>query len=1189
MIITDILHRRFTMFLDGPSMRSGSLRNTRRAATLTRLSLMLFGCVCASIAGNSFAQTVSPIPASLNAQTQRSPAQTIVQVAAYTPFQADDATGTAASGGGTADAKPKATNDLNSVEAVAAEIESVTNDANMDPMLKNRLLESLKSLQAVLTARQEAVNRIASYEKSLLSIAEEKRRFKALANQEVSIQAIDVDRYMAIEQIQQKQAEASLSLDAARSKLQKIESDITARKETLEKLPEQIVQTRKEIESLTGETIGEIKDDPDGRLRHVREIETKAKLDEARQRLAAYQQQQTLLESQGDLLPLMKTATEKEVAEAEAKARAWSATLAKKRQSEIAKDLKEFRRTMEADGGDPSESLILSLEERWMRIAGEKDRISRSLNDERAELDSLSDRRTKITTNLEENITASGGLTSTLGVELLLLKNKLPALAPINSRIAELRKSIETNRALQTQLELTLEGILDNSSIGLSLENIEGVSIPQGKLSESEIRLVNKFIADLSDYIVQMVSLQSQLEQKQRLVMELTSIIDTKIVWIKSQPSFRLNDLVVSWQVFRAIVHPDNLILLGRSLLKGLLNRPELIAIALMAIFTIIYAGARLRRRIATHGERARSRQSVSLKPTLAATLLSWALVLPLVGLLWIIGDALLASGASEAIVRATAKAFHLAAVAVTPVELLRQCLRRDGLAAAHFGADESSIATLRKWLRLLIDIGVPILIFYGIAENLGRWQAAAALSRVMLVIGMILISVVLWRSFSPTSGVFSKHIQLNPNGWTSRLRFLWFGFILIVPLALAFIALIGLSSGARVLVEQLYLTLWLCLLTYYVSGFVNRWLLTNRRRLTMAVHRERLEESERLGAGGVEIEPSTSMEASEINAQTTRLLQTILFIVALVGISLVWSPVLPAVEYLDQVKLGWSTTDGDGNVTPVTLKNIVFAIPIIVLTWVSVRNLPGLLEGVLLERLPLDKPARYAITTLGTYVLITIGILMTAKALGLHWQNIQWLVAALGVGLGFGLQEIFANFISGLILLFEQPIRVGDVVTLGDTTGVVARIRIRATTVTNWDRQELIIPNKDLITGRLVNWTLTDSTNRIVVNVGVAYGSDTEFACDLLRKICEEHPKISKDPEPVVTFESFGDSTLNLVLRCYLSTLDERLKSIHQLHTEINKRFNESGLEIAFPQRDLHLRSLPPELMDRLCPPTKD
>ncbi|MEP5990628.1 mechanosensitive ion channel domain-containing protein [Rhodopirellula bahusiensis] len=1146
------------------------------------LRWVLVGCFIAAISGNANAQDATPIPASPNIQNSASPAQSILQVAAYTPFQADDATGTPATGGGTADAKPKLTSDLSTVEAVAAEIDSVNNDATMDTMLKNRLLESLKSLQAVLTARQDAVNRVASYKKSLLSMAEEKKRYKTLASQEVSLQPIEVDRYMAIEQIQQKQAEANLSLGAARSKLQKIESDITARKETLEKLPEQIVQTRKDIETLSGETIGEIKDDPDGRLRAIRVIELNAKLDEARQRLAAYQQHQTLLETQGDLLPLIKTAAEKEVTEAEAKARAWSASLAKKRQSEIAKDLKDFQRKVEAEGGDPSESLILSLEDRWMRIAGEKDRISRSLNDERLEVGSLSERLTKIKKDIDDNISASGGLTSTLGVELLLLKNKLPALSPITTRISDLRKSIESNRALQTQLELTLEGILDNSSIGLSLENIEGVSIPQGKLSEDEIRLVDKFIADLSDYIVQMVSLQSQLEQKQRLVNDLTSIIDTKIVWIKSQPAFRLNDLVVSWQVFRAIVHPENLILLGRCMLKGLLNRPELIAIALIAIFTIIYAGSRLRRRIATHGERARSRQSVSLKPTLAATLLSWALVLPLVGLLWIIGDALLASGASEAIVRATAKAFHLAAVAVTPIELLRQCLRRDGLAVAHFGADETSIAPLRKWLRLLIDIGVPILIFYGIAQNLGRWQAAAALSRVMLVIGMVLVSVVLWRSFSPSSGVFSKYIQLNPNGWMSRLRFIWFGFILVVPLSLAFIALIGLSSGASVLVEQLYLTLWLCLLTYYVSGFVNRWLLTNRRRLTMAVHRERLEESERLGAGGVEIEPTTSMEASEINAQTTRLLQTILFIIALVGIALVWSPVLPAVEYLDQVKL-WSTTDAAGDVSPVTLKNIVFAIPIIVLTFVSVRNLPGLIEGVLLERLPLDKPARYAITTLGTYALIIIGIMLSAKALGLHWQNIQWLVAALGVGLGFGLQEIFANFISGLILLFEQPIRVGDVVTLGDTTGVVARIRIRATTVTNWDRQELIIPNKDLITGRLVNWTLTDSTNRIVVNVGVAYGSDTDVACDLLRAICDDNQRIAKDPEPVVTFEGFGDSTLNLVLRCYLSTLDERLKTIHQLHTEINKRFNASGLEIAFPQRDLHLRSLPPELMERL------
>jgi potassium efflux system protein len=175
-------------------------------------------------------------------------------------------------------------------------------------------------------------------------------------------------------------------------------------------------------------------------------------------------------------------------------------------------------------------------------------------------------------------------------------------------------------------------------------------------------------------------------------------------------------------------------------------------------------------------------------------------------------------------------------------------------------------------------------------------------------------------------------------------------------------------------------------------------------------------------------------------------------------------------------------------------------------------------------------------------------------------------------------LQEIFANFVSGIILLFERPIRVGDIVTLGDTTGIVNRIRMRATTIVDWDRKEYVVPNKDLVTERLLNWTLSDQTTRIVINVGVAYGSDTERACALLREVVDSHPEVLKDPVPLITFEGFGDSTLNIVVRCYLPSLDKRLMTIHDLHTMINKRFNAEGIEIAFPQRDLHIRSFPPE-----------
>jgi potassium efflux system protein len=194
---------------------------------------------------------------------------------------------------------------------------------------------------------------------------------------------------------------------------------------------------------------------------------------------------------------------------------------------------------------------------------------------------------------------------------------------------------------------------------------------------------------------------------------------------------------------------------------------------------------------------------------------------------------------------------------------------------------------------------------------------------------------------------------------------------------------------------------------------------------------------------------------------------------------------------------------------------------------------------------------------------------------LSITWSSVQWLAAGMTVGLGFGLQEIFANFVSGLILLFERPIRVGDVITLGDVTGTITNMRIRATTVTNWDRKELIVPNKDLVTGRLLNWTLSDTTNRIVIKVGVAYSSDPEQARQLILQVVTSHGSILADPAPNVTFEEFSDSALNLVVRAFIANMSNRLSTIHELHVNIHKALNAAGIEIAFPQRDIHVRGL--------------
>jgi len=260
-----------------------------------------------------------------------------------------------------------------------------------------------------------------------------------------------------------------------------------------------------------------------------------------------------------------------------------------------------------------------------------------------------------------------------------------------------------------------------------------------------------------------------------------------------------------------------------------------------------------------------------------------------------------------------------------------------------------------------------------------------------------------------------------------------------------------------------------------------------------------------------------------------------------------------------------------------ITLADAGLALLVAIVTLIAARRFPAFLEIVLLQRLNMTAGGRYTATTLSRYLIVAVGVILAIGMIGGSWGQIQWLVAALGVGIGFGLQEIVANFISGLIILFERPIRVGDMVTVGDTVGYVSRIQIRATTILTRDRQELLVPNKEFITGRLLNWSLSDQVTRLVIPVGVAYGSDIPLAMKIITEVARDNELIMDDPKPFVTFESFGDNSLTLTLRCFTDSVDYRLQAISSLHEEINRRFNEAGIVIAFPQRDLHIDASQP------------
>jgi len=210
-------------------------------------------------------------------------------------------------------------------------------------------------------------------------------------------------------------------------------------------------------------------------------------------------------------------------------------------------------------------------------------------------------------------------------------------------------------------------------------------------------------------------------------------------------------------------------------------------------------------------------------------------------------------------------------------------------------------------------------------------------------------------------------------------------------------------------------------------------------------------------------------------------------------------------------------------------------------------------------------------------YSIVIIGILVSVNLLGAQWSKLQWLIAALSVGLGFGLQEIVANFVSGIVLLFERPVRLGDTITIAGHTGTVSRIRIRATTVSDWDGKELIIPNKTFITQDFINWTLSDPVTRIIIPVGVAYGSNTQQVVALLLEIASTSKNVFADPPPAALFLAFGTSSLDFELRVFARTVVDRAMVTHELHMRIDKEFREHNIEIAFPQHDVHLNMTSP------------
>jgi potassium efflux system protein len=507
-------------------------------------------------------------------------------------------------------------------------------------------------------------------------------------------------------------------------------------------------------------------------------------------------------------------------------------------------------------------------------------------------------------------------------------------------------------------------------------------------------------------------------------------------------------------------------------------------------------------------------------------------------------------------------------------LSFLRHFSMPHGLAQEHLRMRNEPLSFFQRLLGWYFILAIPVVFIVEVMQNqLTNEQWYNSAGRLFFMLGLLGLALFLLILLSPKGQLMKTYLKQRHGGWVERLRYIWYSLSFMLPFFFAVLAGMGYFYAARQLSEKLILTIILILLAIMVRAMFVRWLMVAQRKLALlerqkrqAAEKEKQQEKEESASTK---ESQQSMEKDEvsifqISQQTRRLIDVVTVFLPIGGIWYVWKDVLPALEELAKIRL-WS----------ITLGSVAMALFLAILTVIVTRNVPGLLEIIVLRKLPLDRGVRFAITTLFRYTLAVIGTVLAFNKIGIGWSKVQWLVAAMTVGLGFGLQEIFANFVSGLIILFEQPIRVDDVVTIGDVTGKVAKIRIRATTIRRWDQRELIVPNKEFITGHLINWTLSDNVLRREFVVGIAYGSDTAKAEKILYEVAKADPMVLDDPKPIVIFRAFGDNSLEFELRVFISGIDNYLPVWHNVNRAIDQEFRKAGIEIAFPQRDIHIRSV--------------
>jgi potassium efflux system protein len=1084
-----------------------------------------------------------------------------------------------------ADSKP---GDAKSVEltpeAIQKRLKLAEEGTALDPVVKKGVVDSYnEALEHVKTAGEHAA-KAEGFRKATIEAPREMQRVKAKLQSPRLDLSPQISPDMGMSEMQQALAESENAYEALQKKLDELQSEPSRRAERRKKIPELQRDAQRMMEeidtSLDPAQAAGTATDPVAAADSMRRLAHRHALE---RELLVYEEELRHYETTSDLVEARRDHALLLVEQAERQMKAWREAVNDRRRQEAER---ESRAALHAAKHAPPAIRRLA-EDNAALAAQRQDLVARieiackeqdALQNQVQVLEALFDR-------VKERVKRVG-LTESIGVLLRKQREAIP-------NVAEHQKFIEERKAEIAKLNLQLVDLEDqrgeladiDERVAHLLKESHGGRKTRKSPTEAEIR---KILEDSRGYLDSQIKDTNAYEDllhklnvtEAELVTkaaEFSQFTKEYILWIKSAEPPAMADAREFWSSVGWLLLRKNWSPVIDKFSGDLRLRPTNY-LAIFAVIVTLALSQRLWRRLLRNaGRDAADHHTTSIRSTGVAFFSTLMLTLLWPGTLWLAGWRLAQLAGREEFLLAVARGFEGAAFFLVTINFTRHLCRSLGLGESHFTWPTGSLDVIRRNMWWQAAVGLPLTLVVLITESQAEETIKNTLGRAAFVglQGLLLASAhSVWHA---PCGFSHNLAQAKASGRTDRwwLRLCRLAQVasFAAPAALAALAIVGYYYTAVQLAQRVLATSWLVGGLFVLHASMLRWLLLAYRDLAKKRAKELRapdssskspieRHSEAAGA-----EPTVRL--ADINQQTHKLLGLVVCTAFLFASSVIWVEVLPALEVLDTVQL-WPhpftifdpSAERDTKFYCLTLGQLLAAVLVGLATAAAARNVPGLIEITILRNLKLDSGARYAVSAVTQYAITACGLALAFSCVGVGWNNVQWLVAAMTVGLGFGLQEIFANFASGLLLLIERPIRVGDLVSIGDVTGKVSRIRIRATTITDGDMREAIVPNREFISGKVMNWTLTDSTARMSFTVRVPNGCNPDHVKQVLLRVALAHPLVLKDPPPHALLDEFAVDKLTFTLRVYMASCDVYNKLRHELNAGIRSAFIKSGID---------------------------